>query len=312
MSITRESIDEYFKTHINGYFGFFDILGYKDLILKNDLETVVEVYNETLSDLAEKSILIEGKHDYAKISDQHPVRYFVFSDTIILYQDSSLSFPTMEIKGHSLLEVESLKIFMETVCYLLRLSFDRGIPIRGAISYGKYYATENGCFLGKPIVDAYNMEKSQMWSGAVICESVQDKMGGIRRHLMTELKKDRIKIPEEMSYLKKYSKPSDLGNRALIYAITPYLIHYKVPYSSKLSGQAVNVAFSWDDIFLEWFGLSSIPALFPEDDESIKEIVKAKFSAHNKSTDNDDVKTKIDNTSEFLIQLKHIQRKKHL
>lgn len=174
MSYTKAFIDEYFKTHINGYFGFFDVLGYKDLIINNELDTVVDIYNKTLSDLGEKAILIEGRHDYARAPDQQPVKYLAFSDTIILYQDSSLYIPDMKIRGHSLLEIQSLKIFVETVCYLLRLSFERGIPLRGAVSHGRYYATEKGCFLGKPIIEAYNMEKTQDWAGAVICKSVQD------------------------------------------------------------------------------------------------------------------------------------------
>jgi hypothetical protein len=53
---------------------------------------------------------------------------------------------------------------METVSYLLRLSFERGIPIRGAVGYGRYYATERGCFLGVPIIEAYKMEKAQDWA----------------------------------------------------------------------------------------------------------------------------------------------------
>jgi hypothetical protein len=233
MSYSKAFLEEYFKTHIKGYFGFFDILGYKDLILNNKLDTIVEIYNKSLSDLAEKAILIEGKHDYARVHDQQPVKCLAFSDTIILYQDSSLYIPKIKIKGHSLLEIQRLKIFIETVCYLLRLSFERGIPIRGAVSYGRYYATEKGCFLGKPIVEAYNMEKAQNWSGAVICSSIQEKFYDLSTHLMRELKRSNIDIPEEMSYLKAYTSPSDFRNRALIYAIIPYLIHYDVPRVSE-------------------------------------------------------------------------------
>jgi hypothetical protein len=310
MSYSKAFLDEYFKTHIKGYFGFFDILGYKDLIINNELDTIVEIYNKSLSDLAEKAVLIEGKHDYARVHDQQPVKCLAFSDTIILYQDSSLYIPKIKIKGHSLLEIQSLKIFVETVCYLLRLSFERGIPIRGAVSYGRYYATEKGCFLGRPIVEAYNMEKAQNWAGAVICSSIQEKFYDIGTHLMRELKRGNIDIPEEMSYLKAYSCTSDFRNRALIYAIIPYLIPYEVPYNSKLSETRINVAFSWDDVFIEWLGINSISSFDPEDDESIKEIVKAKFMSHNKSIDREDVQTKIENTAKYLIHLNHIQRKR--
>lgn len=310
MSYTKAFLDEYFKTHIKGYFGFFDILGYKDLIMNNELDAVVEIYNKTLSDLAEKAILIEGKHDYARASDQQPVKCLAFSDTVILYQDSSLYIPKMEIKNHALGEIQSLKIFVETVCYLLRLSFERGIPIRGAVSYGRYYATEKGCFLGRPIVEAYNLEKAQKWAGAVICSSMQDKFHDLSTGLIREFKRGNISIPDEMSYLKAYSSPSDFMSRAIIYAVTPFLIPYEVPYDSKLSEPRVDVAFSWDDVFLEWLGIDSIPAFDPEDDESIKEIVKTKFMSHNKSVDSSDVQTKIENTSKFLTNLKHIQRKR--
>lgn len=128
--------------------------------------------------------------------------------------------------------------------------------------------------------------------------------------LIRELKKGDIIIPEEMSYLRNYSSPTDFRNRAIIYAITPFLIPYVVPYNSKLSEPRVDVAFSWDDVFMEWLGINSIPAFDPEDDESIREIVKTRFTSHNKSVTGSKVQTKLENTSKFLIHLKHIQRKR--
>jgi hypothetical protein len=309
MKYTKAFLDEYFKTHITGYLGFFDVLGYKDLISNNKLDKVVDIYNKTLLDLAEKAIIIEGKHEYARVADQQPVKYLAFSDTIILYQDESLYIPRIELKSRALREIQSLKIFMETVSYLLRLSFERGIPIRGAVSYGRYYATERGCILGEPIVEAYKMEQAQDWAGAIICKSVQEKFYDIGANLARDIKRGNVSIPEEMSYLKAYSSPADFKNRALIYAIAQSLAPYKVPYNSKLSETRVDVAFCWDDVFIEWLGINSLPVFDPDDDDSIKEKVEGKFKSHNKSIEKSDIQAKIKNTSDFLIYLKHIHKK---
>lgn len=145
---------------------------------------------------------------------------------------------------------------------------------------------------------------------AVICRSVQDKFYRIGTDLIRDSKKGNLSIPEEMSYLKTYSSPSDLRNRALIYAIAQSLAPYKVPYNSKLSEEnRVDVAFCWDDVFIEWLGLESLPVFDPDDDESIKEKVEERFQSHNKSVERSDVQAKIKNTSDFLIYLKHIHKK---
>jgi len=198
---------------------------------------------------------------------------------------------------------------METVSYLLRLSFERGIPIRGAVSYGRYYATERGCFLGMPIIEAYKMEQAQDWAGAVICRSVQDKFHNIGRELTRDLKRGNINIPKEMPYLGAYSSPSDLRNRALIYAIAQSLAPYSVPYNSKLSENKIDVAFCWDDVFIEWLGIESLPKFDPDDDDSIREKVEEKFKSHNKSVEKTDIRTKIKNTSDFIIHLNQIHKK---
>jgi len=308
MSYAKAFLNEYSQTHIKGYLGFFDVLGYKDLISNNKLDDVIDIYNRTLLNLAEKAILIEGKHDYARIEGKEPVKYLAFSDTIILYQDESYIFKNRPKKPCLNRDTEPQN-FHGNCELFIKVIIERGIPIRGAVSYGRYYATERGCFLGMPIIEAYKMEQAQDWAGAVICRSVQDKFHNIGRELTRDLKRGNINIPKEMPYLGAYSSPSDLRNRALIYAIAQSLAPYSVPYNSKLSENKIDVAFCWDDVFIEWLGIESLPKFDPDDDDSIREKVEEKFKSHNKSVEKTDIRTKIKNTSDFIIHLNQIHKK---
>ena len=50
--------------------------------------------------------------------------------------------------------------------------FDQGLPIRGAISFGKYFCHEN-CLAGKAVVEAHELEQRINLSGAVLHESAE-------------------------------------------------------------------------------------------------------------------------------------------
>jgi len=139
-------ISEGYKT--TGFFGFFDVLGYRRMIgnEKNNLDEIIKIYNDLLLHLPITAELFTDKPLGYSYSSFKPL---AFSDTIILYHYvNEKSTPNM------------IKLFISTSSCLLRLAFDRGIPLRGAISYGTYFIRENPlCFLGKPIVEAYDSEK---------------------------------------------------------------------------------------------------------------------------------------------------------
>ena len=114
-----------FKKKINGLFAFFDILGFKEIIKNNDLEYLENIIANLLDTLDAKAVTIGGADTDQNLSLGN-TESIVFSDTIILYEDMyQKSDGTIPYHGPSLIDKSSI---------LLRLAFDAGIPLRGAIS----------------------------------------------------------------------------------------------------------------------------------------------------------------------------------
>jgi hypothetical protein len=63
---------------------------------------------------------------------------------------------------------------------LLARGMRRQIALRGAIAYGEcFVADEPPAFLGKPIIDAYELEQGQQWAGASLCKSAAEQLGDL-------------------------------------------------------------------------------------------------------------------------------------
>jgi len=266
---------------IKGFFGFFDILGYGKLNEKNNLEKLIGIFKKNILDIDKRAVTIDNidKNQMLSFPFQSRVKTLNFSDTIILYQE------TFE----SLLDIGP-SILLKS-CLLLRFAFEGGIPLRGAISYGKYYVHDR-CVLGKPIIEAYENEKKQDWSGAVLCKSAEEKLQALSK---------RLEITRPFNYRGITINPMDW----FIFSLDRLLYRYPVPYKNQ-SNEEKRLALCWDDFMADFAGLENIPKLNKGKDESfIKNRVKEQFGKHEKNRDNDEkVKRKIDNTAKFIFKSK--------
>ena len=148
---------------ITGFFALFDILGFKQILESNDLDYLETRIANLLDSLHKQAITLDGSDNEQMLSFDK-TDTLVFSDTIILYQTATqLPDGTIPSMGPSIIDKSAL---------LLRLAFEAGIPLRGAISHGDYLVSDN-YFLGKPIVEAYQAERLCKWSGAILCKSAE-------------------------------------------------------------------------------------------------------------------------------------------
>jgi hypothetical protein len=144
----------------NSFVAFFDILGFKNLVEKNNHEDLINIYRETLYtslDLTEKyanpsytGITLEQEKESTSI------RTFVISDSIILIQER--------------ITVQGFFFLLARCQILLSTSLVDGIPLRGAVSYGPVSIIENRgtTLVGRGLTKAYTLETSQNWSGGMI------------------------------------------------------------------------------------------------------------------------------------------------
>lgn len=250
---------------VTGFFGLFDILGYRSLIENNSLEELIKIYNSVVSGIDKAAVTINHTDEDQSLSFD-TVGSFMFSDTIVLFQEYS----TTNLPGGT---------FILKAALLMRLAFEKGIPLRGAISYGEYYIDEN-CYLGKPIIEAYETEKIQEWSGAVLCNSAE-------REYALDL--DRRSSAKTMNFHGIEINPAVM--------MSPFMenliVQYDVPTKS---GIEIRSALCWDD-YVSIFCKVDVPFLEPH---IFEERVRENFSKHNKKIYNDSVRQKMENTVGFL------------
>lgn len=277
---------------IKGFFGLFDVLGYSRLISskKDNLDGLIELYKDTLMSIDELalSLELEGLKKQLLLAPIE-TKSFAFSDTIVLYQDMP--------KGPVMFQTGTINIFLTEVRYLLRLAFELGIPLRGAVSYGEYYIQEDkGAFIGYPIIEAHNEELKQNWSGATLCKSAWDKL--------CELDKDSMEMQGEW-------RGFDLkGLFSPLISNCQGLTKYAIPYYDKSDGKQYSksgIALCWHDSILDFMEFKKITRIGKNDVNNIKQLVKEKFEANGKKLD-DKTKLKIENTAQFLgtMQMRYL------
>jgi len=270
---------------IEGFSGLFDVLGYSKMVesMKDDLDDLINIYTNTLMNVDDLALSLEGKKKFLLASIE--TKSFAFSDTIVLYQDMP--------KGPVIMQTPTINAFLGEVCYLLRLAFERGIPLRGAVSFGEYYVQEDkSCFLGYPVIEAHKKEKEQMWSGAILCESAWNKL--------YTLHNESLEMQGEWRGIDLKGRFSPL--------INPLWEKYPIPYKSSISD---GIALCWHDEILDFLRLEKIPRIKKNELENVGQFVGEKFSAHGKNIDSDDVKLKMKNTAIFLgsMQMRYLLRR---
>lgn len=167
--------DKYFNTveKFNAVICMLDILGYKDMMIERKLEDLSELYLKTLDDTVYgcNSILDHQLEKYKRHSDfkgkVYHLEWFQFSDTILLYLrcDENSTFLN-HIPKYRLFGMTSYLPILFAHC------LQKGIILRGAVAYGEVMINKYKSFIvGKPIIEAYELEKKQKWAGISLCES---------------------------------------------------------------------------------------------------------------------------------------------
>jgi len=129
-----------------------DILGISKLLESKRWEQVFSVYADSL------------KHFQREAFDEHLIDRVSFSDSFIIYtvDNSAISYRALDCLARRFI-VSLIQI---------------GIPIRGAMSCGDFYADlENNVFFGQALVEACCAGESQDWLGFVLCESATAQLG---------------------------------------------------------------------------------------------------------------------------------------
>jgi len=273
----NEHVFDQTGTKIRGFFGMFDILGYRDFIKQNTLDKTIDIFKRLKVDLDRQAVTLAGQ-DTRQLTALTPTKSLVFSDTIVLYQALSRSM------------TDFAPTFLTKACVLLRLAFERGLPLRGAISFGEFFVHERA-FLGMPIIDAYEAERTQQWSGVALTLSAQREY---------EAYETRRQSARNVTYRGITSNSAD--------SFAPFspdiVVDTDIPIKSE-SKTRKGYSLRWDDFIVDYARLESIKDLNTFlSRQSIEERVEESFSAHGKQINGEDVREKIERTVGFLVEMR--------
>ncbi|WP_316840063.1 hypothetical protein [Pedobacter gandavensis] len=188
------------------FIAYFDYLGFKDFIEKNDLNFQIEIMNNNFRDIEDG--IAQGKHRLGKhggyVADlsKSTLNAINFSDTIVIWTND-----------------DSLDSFMELLEAAYRFnhrSVTMTFPIRGMIVLDElesvafnYKNNVGGSYninsvFGKGLVKAHLQAEQQQWAGTVIGEEIIDKFKN------DEIDIDHVLKPFAQRYKVPYKPPFDI------------------------------------------------------------------------------------------------------
>ena len=142
---------------------YFDVMGFKDFVYRNDHSTVSELMNKLCSHIGDaKKWFCSGENGNVPDSDFEKILPVMFSDTVLFITN-----------GNTIKDARSA---MLTAAAFLHDMFKKGIPVKGALSYGTFSIDINkSMFFGRPLIDAYLLAEETYFYGSVIHHTAEVK-----------------------------------------------------------------------------------------------------------------------------------------
>ncbi len=180
-----EKLEKNWNPTCNRFVAFLDIMGFEDLVSRNDHMLVLKKMEEFSQVIKEPERF--AKDDMVVKGDLPYIRTVFFSDSILLVSsdDSKMS----------------ANILISFVQWMFPIAVRMKIPIKGAIAYGKQTADfDNSLHFGKPLIDAYELQNEILLYGVVL------------HHTMEQyLRAKKMMIEIENTDLYKYEVPIKAG-----------------------------------------------------------------------------------------------------
>lgn len=144
----------------NRFVGIIDIMGFKDLVARNNHETVYEMMKKVSKAMEVNQSVFSVDYD----SEDFDINIIMmtYSDSIMIYsKDDSES---------------SQENFIASVSSLSEDLFKDGIPHKGGVAFGKMTLDfKNSIFFGQPLIDAYLLQEELNLYGIVVHPTAEFK-----------------------------------------------------------------------------------------------------------------------------------------
>lgn len=154
-----------------GIVGFFDIMGYQNIIRNNSVEETAKIVEDIIYKLP---AFVEAR--VKKLFEAHEallreVESILSNVKVLIVSDSILVISTVDDEIDETELYSHFCVMFVYFAFLVREFFEKGFPLRGAIDYGSIYLHET-TFAGDTIVETYNLSSSLEFSGCVLTDRI--------------------------------------------------------------------------------------------------------------------------------------------
>ena len=254
MADESDKLGRYPKVKVErGLVAYFDILGFTHIAADKDIARAAGLVIESLLEAQKRAEDELQPPEAVRRCFTENTRWVVFADSILILS------PVLEQDPQPQVWYE----FFVICAALLKLMFNAGLPLRGAISEGRFVLIDR-CYVGEPIVESIGLASNTEWSGCVVSRKAAEK-------LQTVLSRDE-----------RYR--SHMQQKSVVYQVP-----FKVPCAE--CGKPPRLVIKWFP-----FGPYERPA---GRTAAIEERVRDRFQAHNKALSDREAK-KLQNTIRFL------------
>ena len=140
------------------FVAFLDILGFKDLVLRNTHEQVYNLLHQISITKKTLERLINDDDDFELAGDAG-INIVRFSDSIGIFSKKD--------------DLDNFKMFSESVNIIFASAILKDIPLKGGMAYGEITLNQaEQIYFGQPIIDAYLIEEEVSYFGVVAHNSI--------------------------------------------------------------------------------------------------------------------------------------------
>lgn len=249
----------------DAFVAFLDVLGFRDLVTRNDHRTLEKIYHNAFITTIESG-LAHG----AFTTLERDGRKFAVADAARMEVNSMLASDCVLFWTNDNAPKNFIRI-VTAVRGLMLGALYCGLPLRGAITMGPITAgfaqiqskslNFHNAVFGRAIVDAYELEKAQEWSGCVIDRNAVNYFESLQKE--TARTHPEIVLVENLVHM-------------------GVIKEYKVPFKSQPRLEYV----------VDWVSARRSPVA--------GDSVRHAFLMHNKSVTKPETQTKIQNTVDFV------------
>lgn len=138
--------------HSKRFVAFLDILGFKEMVLRN---SHIDVF-EKLKAINSVNLVVDQTFED---KNSRPLKVITFSDSIIIFS-----------KNDSL---ETYSVFLDAVNWIMSEIIGRETAVKGAVAHGLISVDEeSSVFFGNPFIDAYLLQEDVDYMGIVAHHSI--------------------------------------------------------------------------------------------------------------------------------------------